>query len=192
MKDLDLLNNDRKLIMPAPVYGTFLAAVERDTGFLSAAGLLDYSLILGFSEGSQKLEQGGSRRMSKEEDRSALSHAWVLPVEGQNGKPMVAYVGVIDILMEYSWFKRMETLLMTRLIGRDISCQPPPVYAKRFETFMKHISCVGPESSGYGPDDVYLKRSKGISLIAHHLFKAKAQKSIPNCNTIQHLNLFPI
>ena len=48
-------------------------------------------------------------------------------------------------------------------MGADISCQPPEVYAKRFHSFMEHISCVGREEAGpFSKEDPFLKRSRHL------------------------------
>ena len=106
-------------------------------------GLLDYSLIVGFSAGRIK----NARRMSGAE-KAIVGHVWGLPLDHDpedesDGTMRIAYVGIIDILMEYNWFKKIENWFMTRLMGQDISCQPPPVYATRFGDFVAHITCVG-------------------------------------------------
>jgi hypothetical protein len=50
--------------------------------------------------------------------------------------PSVYYMGLIDVLQRYSWRKRMERFVKTRLLCRSaegISAVPPRAYARRFE-----------------------------------------------------------
>jgi hypothetical protein len=42
----------------------------------------------------------------------------------------LAYVGIVDILTEYSAIKRIENLVLDPFLA-GISCQPPDFYAKR-------------------------------------------------------------
>ena len=49
----------------------------------------------------------------------------------------LAYLGIIDILTEYTAVKKFENCCFGKMFcGADISCQPPDVYAHRFKKFI--------------------------------------------------------
>jgi hypothetical protein len=53
----------------------------------------------------------------------------------------IMYVCIVDVLTPYGLKKRAETLLTGTLMGgRDVSCQPPAKYARRFNDFVQEIS----------------------------------------------------
>ncbi len=53
-------------------------------------------------------------------------------------KSCVYFIGIIDILTEYSTRKKFEHVFKSiKYDGRTISCVPPEQYADRFISFMK-------------------------------------------------------
>jgi hypothetical protein len=52
-------------------------------------------------------------------------------------------VGLVDILMRYSWLKRLENLLLDPFLP-GLSCQPPPRYAARLLHFAAFAAHPGP------------------------------------------------
>jgi hypothetical protein len=58
-------------------------------------------------------------------------HEWRLAGGGR------CTLGIIDVLVRYSLWKRLEHLVLGTLRGgRNISCQPPHVYARRLGDFV--------------------------------------------------------
>ena len=51
----------------------------------------------------------------------------------------VAFFGIVDVLAEWTLFKRFEWFFKSALFcgKRDVSCQPPKKYAERFKKFME-------------------------------------------------------
>merc|ERR1719181_60095 len=94
-----------------------LEAIDLDLAFLAKHGLMDYSLLVGVHD----LEQGAPsvyEAMNVVTVRDSTRHV---------------YLGIIDVLTPYKVKKRFETFFMGTIVcGRDVSCQHPKVYAKRF------------------------------------------------------------
>ena len=56
--------------------------------------------------------------------------------------PRRYYMGIIDILQQFDWSKRLEYYIKTGLLKKDwhtISCSEPKFYARRFLNFMDDI-----------------------------------------------------
>ena len=52
----------------------------------------------------------------------------------------IYYLGVIDILQEYNWWKKAETVIMGTIHDKEhISSVDPRTYATRFIDFMESI-----------------------------------------------------
>ena len=117
-----------------------LVQLEKDVDFLQKHGRIDYSLLLGVSLSSSAKQVGGSGIAT-------------LSADGRDGGEML-YMGIIDILQEYTNTKAMESTLKSLKyslkksfrkqstvsdISTAVSSMPPPHYAKRFLDFMKQI-----------------------------------------------------
>ena len=60
-------------------------------------------------------------------------------------------LGIIDVLVRYSLWKRLEHLLLGTLRGgRNISCQPPHHYATRLGDFVAAFVAVSPPITADG------------------------------------------
>ena len=75
------------------------------------------------------MEREGSEFFSKEDDRTLQFQLRAL--DTPQG---LAYLGIIDILTQYTAVKAQETFWCGYVVGcgADISCQPPSRYARRF------------------------------------------------------------
>jgi 1-phosphatidylinositol-4-phosphate 5-kinase len=160
-KDLDLKDSGTLL----PLGDDILGVIRGDAAWLAKAGLMDYSLLLGIhskafsdkkpsTEGSSGGGGSGSatapfllaqESVSEEQvslydefhdSHYAKAHRGVVYMEN---KEMVAYIGIVDILTRYGAKKRAETLFTGTLICRDVSCQPPKRYARRFVRFFEQM-----------------------------------------------------
>lgn len=123
-----------------------LAQMEKDVDFLEQHGRIDYSLLLGVSVTSEEKLQAGSS------GSSGASGIRTISADGKEGE--VLYMGIIDILQEYTNTKAMESRLKSFQyslkknfrrqsnvsdVSTAVSSMPPSHYAKRFLDFMRQI-----------------------------------------------------
>uniref|UniRef100_A0A7R9ZEJ8 PIPK domain-containing protein n=1 Tax=Pseudictyota dubia TaxID=2749911 RepID=A0A7R9ZEJ8_9STRA len=124
-KDLDWMKEGRRLRFPTREQMQAVRnQLHKDTKFLSHNGLIDYSLLVGIHEIDKS-------NLEKYQKREALR---VISV--RSGDETISYFGLVDVLTPYGSKKRAETIFMGNIVCcRDISCQRPPVYQKRFMQF---------------------------------------------------------
>lgn len=153
LKDLDLntpirIGKERKALL--------LKQLAKDAYFLKQCNIMDYSLLVGIHEVSGCTRFSGALSSSDEGNDAAAeyhrAHQYAisnqLTAEGSAivssinpGFPNEIYfIGVIDILQNYSLFKRLENAFVgIKYSRRNISCVPPPEYADRFLSFISSI-----------------------------------------------------
>mmetsp|Transcript_4093 Transcript_4093/g.11258 ORF Transcript_4093/g.11258 Transcript_4093/m.11258 type:complete len:512 (-) Transcript_4093:424-1959(-) len=148
LKDLNWMEEGRKLRFPArKEMERVQSQLERDTAFLSAEGLIDYSLLVGLHEMDESEAEAWRYDHSAEAVR-------VFKARSETDQT-IAYYGIVDVLTPYGLRKRGETFLTgTLMCGRDVSCQPPPTYRHRFLEFCKS------EILAYDEDDQEEKESE--------------------------------
>lgn len=95
-------------------------------------------------ESSKPMEREGSEFFSKEDDRTLQFQLRAL--DTPQG---LAYLGIIDILTQYTAAKAQETFWCGYVVGcgADISCQPPSRYARRFLRMLDSV-LVEPRGEG--------------------------------------------
>jgi len=121
-KDLDWTSSEPAFELAASSRDKLTETLERDTAFLSRHKLIDYSLLLGIH-----------RRKEGEGPRPTEGMLVTTVADGSR----LAYIGLVDVLTPYGAKKMAETFFLGRMTGRDISCQPPSVYARRFIGFVR-------------------------------------------------------
>lgn len=128
-KDLDFNRSGMKVHLKNEVKEEIFNQILRDTEFLNANQINDYSLLLGihYFKGDFHVE----------EDRS-------LPIYGRNNGGVLSedgkkifFFGIIDILTVFNFTKRLEHLVKSQLYGNSVSCIPPIQYAERFFQYMQ-------------------------------------------------------
>lgn len=94
---------------------------------------MDYSFLLGFVNIKSELQSN---------DRFAIKSIKLVDERFSS-----VYVGLIDILTEYKFKKKVETFVNGTLLQHPgISCQPPTKYANRLLEFIDAIIVVIPEN----------------------------------------------
>jgi len=119
-KDIDWVAIEPLLNLNAMNREMFLDTIKRDLLFLAKNMLMDYSLLVGVHDIA--------------EHHSNMYEA--MNVVTLRDETRHCYIGIIDVLTPYGMKKRAETFFVGTLVcGRDISCQHPKVYARRFFEF---------------------------------------------------------
>jgi len=120
-KDIDWVAVEPSLGLKAENRLMLIETIRLDLGFLAKQGLMDYSLLVGVH--------------NIEQDAESVYEA--MNVICLRDDTRHCYLGIIDVLTPYGCKKHAETFFMGTLVcGRDISCQHPKVYAKRFFRFV--------------------------------------------------------
>jgi len=154
LKDLDWLDAEIPANLMGPLRDLLLDALRADAAFLSAKGLIDYSLLVGIHKKDPD-EKRPSDQLNKivVTPRGVQSNRSSDSVSECSGKQhfrieaekvvcieeadRVLYIGIVDVLTPYRCRKRLETFLLSDLrCGKDVSCQKPQKYADRFVNFL--------------------------------------------------------
>ena len=155
MKDLDL---KKYVILSKQSKDRLLDQMEKDTRFLAHLNIMDYSLLLGvyYMKIAHEAPQGvypRGRGLSydvkdrlDEQRRSSekallTSYAGGVRAQVIEG-PGIYYMGIIDILQNYTLQKKAEHFLKRYVLRKDgmgISCVDPITYQKRFMGYMRKI-----------------------------------------------------
>jgi len=121
-KDIDFVSKEPVLRVNSEHLTIFRQAMRADCEFLARHGLMDYSLLVGVHD----------------RDKGEAVLGEVMNVVAVRDVTRLAYLGIIDVLTPYKMRKRAETFVLgTMFCGRDVSCQHPNLYAKRFCKFME-------------------------------------------------------
>ena len=125
MKDMNILENRRRIYIEPAMQVAFMLQLERDVGFLIAQRAMDYSLLLGIS----KKQEG-------EKDQELLHPNSLF----RGNHQMDYYMGIIDVLTPYNWKKKLEHFFRGCCIYRnEISAVSPPMYGQRFLGFVQRL-----------------------------------------------------
>ncbi|KAK3271405.1 hypothetical protein CYMTET_20242 [Cymbomonas tetramitiformis] len=129
LKDIDFLSRGRCLpFKSADDRASFLRKLQADAAWLRTSGLMDYSLLVGF------VKDFGDKPISRHiVDMLRLNPK--LPEQPYD----VAYIGIVDILMKFNWFKKCEEVVLNPVLG-DVSCANPRKYAERMLEFAEHVT----------------------------------------------------
>eukprot|EP00300_Choanocystis_sp_HF-7_P005257 c13978_g1_i1.p1 GENE.c13978_g1_i1~~c13978_g1_i1.p1 ORF type:complete len:252 (-),score=53.83 c13978_g1_i1:34-789(-) len=140
LKDLDFKANMKS--RPLQVGDEVHHMIRNDAKWLAAVGLMDYSLLMGLHLKHAKEHEPIPEAQIKlcEDVHSRKAHQGVVYVETDE---YVAFIGIIDILTNYSTKKRFETLFTGKMVCHDVSCQHPKIYGKRFAHFLLSNTSAG-------------------------------------------------
>ena len=134
-KDLNFKEN---LCLGTEMRKKFLRQIELDKFFLSVNNIMDYSLLLGvFKKNARK-----SADFRKDTNYKSLFQSYYggMPGAGSEGRDLIYYASVIDILQPYDWRKRGETAFKAGMssdyVHASISAIPSRDYGVRFYNFL--------------------------------------------------------
>lgn len=138
-KDLDI---NRPLLIGPKRKGILIAQVKKDCDFLRRSAIMDYSFLLGVHR--VDLRSLASMMNKEYEDGRCFTcdQGGMLSVEDGSDTThrCIYYVGIIDILQEYTLWKRSETLVQGTLHdSHQISSVDPREYSARFVSFITSI-----------------------------------------------------
>lgn len=139
-KDINWVQEGEKIIFRTRQdKAKFTSQLWRDVNLLAQMNTMDYSLLVGIH---YKHPQEGSTRSSTTDLLDATYDSVI------SNDQMIYYVGIIDCLTNYSFVKKLETLV--RSINHktmNISAIPPDTYALRFYKFIESSTEVMGEST---------------------------------------------
>jgi len=131
-KDMDL---EREIKVGPNQKEKLLKQLSKDTKFLADQGIMDYSLLVGFSFLTNEVDIPPTKQTNElinSFDDGILS----------TDKSEVYFIGLIDILQRYNFQKKMERYMKIYCLRADkdgLSVQPVDVYNYRFLKRMDQV-----------------------------------------------------
>ncbi|AOA60694.1 Phosphatidylinositol-4-phosphate 5-kinase [Komagataella phaffii CBS 7435] len=136
LKDQNWLKEEKTLKLGPQKAKDFLNQLRSDVDLLERLNIMDYSLLVGIHYEPNRLKKNNTpETLMSFEGRSELRATDYL----NNDLDEVYYVGVIDCLTNYSFFKKVETLWRSLSHKRaEVSAVPPMEYGERFYQFVRN------------------------------------------------------
>lgn len=134
-KDLDWLEDKKKITLHEACHQRISRGMKDDSRFLAEVDIMDYSLLLAIQTTTML-----DRCLAPLRRLSPSSHLLARPL--RSAPPSLSsecyYIGIIDILQEYNTKKITETAFKTLMQGPQLtlSSVEPMTYRDRFEKFM--------------------------------------------------------
>ena len=132
-------NFDCDLYLSRSSRNLFLKQLRSDGEFLKRCNIMDYSLLLGVFEKNAR----SSADLRKDVGYKSMFQAYYggMSGAGSEGRDLIYYASIIDILQPYDWRKRGETAFKTGMASTDyvhatISAIPSRDYGLRFYNFL--------------------------------------------------------
>lgn len=122
-KDIDFNRSGMKIKLSPGDKDAVIEQIRKDCQFFERLEIIDYSLLVGIHH-----------LKDKKVDLNGLNHAYV-----SSDRQHLYFIGIIDILTLYKFKKKVENLVKSPFLGKDISCVPPKQYAARFFNYMQKI-----------------------------------------------------
>eukprot|EP01098_Paradermamoeba_levis_P001455 TRINITY_DN11738_c0_g1_i1.p1 TRINITY_DN11738_c0_g1~~TRINITY_DN11738_c0_g1_i1.p1 ORF type:complete len:279 (-),score=81.25 TRINITY_DN11738_c0_g1_i1:178-1014(-) len=134
LKDLDL---KRKIQLGDEKKKLLLEQIEIDCEWLESQHIMDYSLLFIVCDRDKGKE--GNLNTENTSMFKCVNGGFLATNEKNFPLDEVYYMGIIDMLQEYNWRKKLETNFKTILTGSGdaISCVEPAKYSQRFQAFIK-------------------------------------------------------
>jgi len=146
-KDLDF--GEQRIYVPANMCQTILETLEKDSKFLASNHLIDYSLLLGIHDSNIDGVFVAHAPLSRDSTftrdnysikRTSIDGPLIGHFELVDGSKGV--IGVIDILQQYTWRKKLERYVKIYLLCNElegVSVADPSFYANRFMNKMRKV-----------------------------------------------------
>lgn len=135
----DLNFGDRRLHLSPYTQDLLVSVLSSDIEWLRAAGIMDYSLLLGirFMRAGESLPEPASCRPTTLHARFQECQGGVMSYSQEEGC-CVLYVGIIDVLQMYTMKKKAARAIKKYTIGcvREIDTEPPSYYASRIVRYL--------------------------------------------------------
>ena len=139
-KDLDWSEEKRKITLQSSCRERTVRGMKEDLKFLADVDIMDYSLLLAVHKTTLLERCLAPLSRLRLATTSSSHHLAARPLASAPPSPPSEqyYVGIIDILQEYSTKKTVETVFKTITMGPQItlSSVEPMTYRCRFENFM--------------------------------------------------------
>lgn len=122
-KDLDFLGKEKRILLGEERRSRLMEVIQKDCQFFQSHNIIDYSLLVGM------------HYFSPDEPEAVIEEdGGILAVD----ESCLYFIGIIDILTQYSSKKKFEHWFKSAMHGSDaVSCCPPEQYARRFYSFME-------------------------------------------------------
>uniref|UniRef100_A0A0N5AGN9 PIPK domain-containing protein n=1 Tax=Syphacia muris TaxID=451379 RepID=A0A0N5AGN9_9BILA len=161
LKDLDFIKKHPEgFYLEKDKYETVMKTLERDCLVLQSCKIMDYSLLVGVhrlepcdgfrsddchneDDIDKTADSGGYAASLTDKVRNRFvsnfaDHRGVFPARNYKGQDIILFLGVIDILQKYRFFKKFEHTWKSLVYKADsVSVHNPSFYASRFLRFMK-------------------------------------------------------
>ena len=122
-KDLDFNRSGMKIMVSEREKNKLIAQITRDSELFERLAIIDYSLLLGIHH------LKGSLPIMSELKNAYLSF----------DREYLYFIGIIDVLTLYNTKKKLENIVKSPFLGKEISCVPPKQYAERFLQYISSI-----------------------------------------------------
>ncbi|KAG5859292.1 phosphatidylinositol-4-phosphate 5-kinase [Encephalitozoon hellem] len=120
LKEMDWIENSKRIDLKGKKE-VVISQIKNDVQFLKRHRIMDYSFFVSFgTEGEERL---GSFSLSKDHGRTSENEC--------------VYFGIVDILTQWTFPKRMERLLHILCCKSNSSCLNPDAYMDRFLTMIE-------------------------------------------------------
>ncbi|KAG2388304.1 hypothetical protein C9374_000468 [Naegleria lovaniensis] len=186
LKDKDIQQGDIKLNLDLKL--NFFRRLESDVRFLQENDIMDYSLLLGVHNHSQRTEEESKiiSRLRLPQPTDTSFSGWQRNTCASSDGKEVYFFGIIDILQKFNNRKQVEKMMkngvqslkakIRNATKERVSVEKPFKYGQRFENFLK-ILCSTVSINDFKPGTLksYNQR-KDISEEFYHLIIRRSPK----------------
>ncbi|EPR79954.1 Phosphatidylinositol-4-phosphate 5-kinase [Spraguea lophii 42_110] len=151
-KDLDWYLNDKKLFLLGKK-AVLVDQIQRDVNFLLSKNLMDYSIVIGISSCNSKNKNKlyfdeykdgiWNEKKNKFYGKRSTHNIFNRDFGGYSSEIVeneeIYYIGIIDILTQWNWRKRIEYFISNLCCVKNGSCTNSNSYAIRFVKMISNL-----------------------------------------------------